>query len=133
MYKSMKLSLAVLPLLLLAFSVPVFAGGGGGGSKGGIDVRIKNDGDKSVLVSALSGSASFDNLLAVARTVSAGRVTAFKVNSGAFTAAAAKPKDPGVVKQVKSFNTNGRKTVYLFAQQDSKAATIVGAPAGVKF
>jgi len=125
-------ALAVLALSV-AVAVPVVAGGGGGGSKGNVSVRIKNVGVASVAVNAKSGSVTVNQLLSGAKTVAANGVGSFSVKSGAFTALAANPSSPLAVNKVRSFNTRGFSTVYLYAQQDSTAATIVGAPGGVKF
>ena len=120
--------------LLLAVSVPVFAGGnGGGGSKGGIPVRIKNVGVDPVGVNAISGSASAQTLTQGARTLAANGVAQFGVKKGTFTAVAADPNDPLTTNKVRSFSTRDFKTIYLYAQQDGTAATLVGAPGGVKF
>lgn len=112
---------------------PVIAGGGSGGSKGSIPVRIKNVGVSPVAANALSGSASTSQLFQSSRVVAANGVAQFKVRTGAFTAVAADPNQPSVVNEVRSFNTRAFKTIYLYAQQDTQAATLVGAPGGVKF
>ncbi|MEX0688071.1 MAG: hypothetical protein WD072_05335 [Pirellulales bacterium] len=112
---------------------PVIAGGGSGGSKGSIPVRIKNVGVSPVGANALSGSASTSQLFQGARVVAANGVTQFSVRAGAFTAVAADPDQPLVVNKVRSFNTRAFKTIYLYAQQDTETATLVGAPGGVKF
>jgi hypothetical protein len=114
-------------------SVPVVAGGGGGGSKGGVAVRMKNVGVAGVSVNALSGSATLSQIVGSAQTIGANGVAQFAVRSGAFTAVAADPSAPLVTNSVRSFNTRTFKTVYLYAQQDGTAATLVGAPGGVKF
>jgi hypothetical protein len=112
---------------------PVLAGGGSGGSKGSVAVRMKNVGVAPVAVNALSGSASLNQIISSARTVGANGVAQFSVRSGAFTAVAASPSAPLSANSVRSFNTRGFSTVYLYAQQDGTAATLVGAPGGVKF
>jgi hypothetical protein len=132
MTKKSILCLAVVALAAL-FAIPAVAGGGGGGSKGNVPVRIKNVGLDPVAVNAVSGSASTQQLFQGARVVSANGVTQFSVKSGAFTAVAADPDQPLVVNKVRSFNTRNFSTIYLQAQQDTTAATLVGAPGGVKF
>ena len=112
---------------------PVIAGGGSGGTKGSIPVRIKNVGVDPVGANALSGTASESQLLQGARVVAANGVTQFKVRAGGFTAVAADPDQPLVVNKVRSFDTRAFKTIYLYAQQDTETATLVGAPGGVKF
>ena len=112
---------------------PVLAGGGSGGSKGNVAVRMKNVGVSPVAVNALSGSVSLNQIISSARTVGANGVAQFSVRSGAFTAVAASPSAPLSANSVRSFNTRGFSTVYLYAQQDGTAATLVGAPGGVKF
>lgn len=112
---------------------PVLAGGGGGGSKGSVAVRMKNVGVAPVAVNALSGSVSLNQIVSSARTVSANGVAQFNVKSGAFTSVAANPSSPLSANAVRSFNTRGFSKVYLYAQQDGTAATLVGAPSGVKF
>jgi hypothetical protein len=123
---------AFLAAAAVAFSAaPVLAGGG---SSGNIPVRIKNVGSLPVGVSAMSGSVSPEQLLAAARVVAANGVTQFPVRAGAFTAAAADPNAPEVTNRIRTdFNTRTFKTIYLQAQQDTTAATLVGAPGGVKF
>jgi len=128
MTKRVHLAVAAVALAALT-SAPVFAGGG---SSGNIPVRIKNVGSLPVGVSALSGNASSAQLLNVARVVSPNGVTQFPVRKGAFTAAAANP-DNTSVNQVRNFNTRNFKTIYLMAQNFGTAASIVGAPGGVKF
>jgi len=114
-------------------SLPVVAGGGNGGSKGGVAVRMKNVGVAPVAVNAVSGSSSVSQIVGSAQTIAANGVAAFSVRQGAFTAVAASPSAPLVANSVRSFNTRAFKTVYLYAQQDGSAATLVGAPGGVKF
>lgn len=116
-----------------SISVPVLAGGGGGGSKGSVAVRMKNVGQAPVAVNAVSGSVSLNQIVSSARTIGANGVAQFSVKSGAFTAVAASPSAPLAANKVASFNTRGFSTVYLYAQQDGQAATLVGAPGGVKF
>lgn len=132
MIKKTVFSLAVL-FLAAVVAIPAVAGGGGSGSKGNIPVRIKNVGVDPVAVNAVSGSASTQSLFQGARVVGANGVTQFSVRSGAFTAVAADPDQALVVNKVRSFNTRNFKTVYLWAQQDTVDATLVGAPGGVKF
>jgi hypothetical protein len=129
--KTASIAAAAFALAVL-ISTPAFAGGGGG-SKGGVPVRIKNVGSLPVGVSALSGSASAEQLLNAARVVAPNGVSQFSVRKGAFTAAAADPDAPEVTNSVRSFNTRNFKTIYLQAAQDTTAATLVGAPGGVKF
>jgi len=116
-----------------SISMPAFAGGGGGGSKGGVAVKMKNVGVQPVAVNAVSGSATVNQIISSAQTVAANGVATFSVRQGAFTAVAASPTAPLVANRVRSFNTRNFKTVYLYAQQDGTAATLVGAPGGVKF
>lgn len=116
-----------------AISMPAFAGGGGGGSKSGVNVRMKNTGVQPVAVNAVSGSATVSQIISSAQTIAANGVAQFSVRQGAFTAVAASPTAPLVANRVRSFNTRNFKTVYLYAQQDGTAATLVGAPGGVKF
>lgn len=124
-----------LAAVSLAVSVPVVAGGGGGGgTKGGsIPVRIKNVGVAPVAVNAVSGNASLEALAAGARTVAANGVSQFGVKKGGFTAVAANPDNPLVVNKVRNFDTRNFKTIYLWAEASTTAATLVGAPGGVKF
>jgi len=133
MIKKTVCSLAVVALVSMVGIPALAGGGGGGGSKGTIPVRIKNIGTAPVGVNAVSGSASTQQLLQGARVLSRNGVTQFMVRSGAFTGVAANPDLPLVINNVKSFNTRTFKTIYLQARQDGTAATIVGAPGGVKF
>jgi len=127
------LPLAAL-LVVGAIAVPALAGGGGGGSKGNVNVRIKNTGLDPVGVNAVSGSsASLESLLAGARTLAPNGITQFRVKPGTFTAAAADPDNAEGVNKVRTFQTRKHVVIYLYAEQDTTAATIVGAPAGVKF
>jgi hypothetical protein len=125
-------NLAGMALLatIAASSLPVFAGGGGGAN---VPVRIKNVGVDPVGVNALSGSPTQSQLLNGARTIAANGVAQFRVRKGAFTAAAADPSAPQVTNNVRRFNTRNFKTIYLYAAQDTTMATMLGAPAGVKF
>lgn len=107
-------------------SVPVVAGGGSGGSKGSVSVRIKNVGVAPVAVNAVSGSATLSQIINSAQTIAANGVATKSVRSGAFTAVAASPSAPLVANSVRSFNTRGFSTVYLYAQADGSAATLVG-------
>jgi hypothetical protein len=129
--KTASIAAAAFALAVL-ISAPVL-GGGGGGTKGGVPVRIRNVGSLPVGVSALSGSASEQQLLSAARVVAPNGVSQFVVRKGAFTAAAADPDAPETTNSVRSFNTRNLQVVYLQAQQDTTAATLVGAPGGVKF
>lgn len=132
MLKKATFSLAVVALATL-FAIPASAGGGGG-SKANIPVRIKNVGRAPVAVNAISGSATTEQLLQGARVVARNGVTQFMVRSGAFSGIAANPNQPAVVNSgALSFQTRGFSTIYLQAQQDGTAATLVGAPGGVKF
>jgi hypothetical protein len=121
---------AVAFALATMASAPALAGGG---SAGTVPVRIKNVGSLPVGVSALSGSPSQQQLLNAARVVAPNGVSQFPVRPGAFTAAAADPNAPTVTNSIRSFNTRNFKTIYLQAAQDTTAATLVGAPGGVKF
>jgi hypothetical protein len=126
---------AAVAAVALAVSVPVLAGGGGGGgSKGGnIPVRMKNVGSQPVAVNSVSGSASLQTLIGGARTVAANGISQFNVKKGSFSSLAADPNNPQAVNKVRNFSTREFKTIYLYAQQDTTAATLVGAPGGVKF
>lgn len=126
------LCVAVLAAVASA-SVPVIAGGGAAGSKGGVAVKMKNVGVDPVAVNAVSGSKTLSQIVNTAQTIAANGVATFSVKSGAFTAVAADPSAPLFVNSVRSFNTRSFKTIYLYAQQDGSAATLVGAPGGVKF
>jgi hypothetical protein len=128
-----RLSMLAIATLSLALAVPALAGGGGGGSKGNIPVRMKNVGASPVAVNSVSGSASVGTLISGARTVAANGIAQFKVRKGAFTSLAADPNNPQATNKVRNFNTRSFKTIYLYAQQDTTAATLVGAPGGVKF
>lgn len=108
--------------------------GGSGGAKATVPVRIKNVGRSSVMVNAASGaSLSAAALKSGSKTVSSNGVAQFLVRKGAFTAVAAKPGQYNTVNSVRGFNTGNFKTYYLQAQATSTAASIVGAPPGVKF
>jgi hypothetical protein len=120
-------------VLAAMIAAPVLAGGGGGGTKGGIPVRIKNVGSLPVGVNAVSGSVSGEQLLQGARVVAPNGISQFTVRAGAFTAAAADPDAPLVTNSIRSFSTRTFKTIYLQAAHDTTAATLVGAPGGVKF
>lgn len=104
---------------------------GGGGPT--IPVRIKNVGKQSVSVNAASGTVSTSSMLAKSRTLASNGITQFMVRKGVFTASAANPSALQTVNKVRQFDTRTYKTIYLYAQQDGTAATIVGAPGGVKF
>jgi|688.fasta_scaffold50416_3 hypothetical protein len=107
---------------------------GGGGAKRSVPVRIKNVGQSSVMVNAASGAGlSAAALKPGAKTVSRNGVAQFLVRPGAFTAVAAKPGNYNGVNSVRGFNTGNFKTYYLQAQATTTAASIVGAPPGVKF
>ncbi len=112
----------------LAFAIPVFAGGGAN-----IPVRMKNVGFDPVAVNSKTGNATLQQLQQGAMVVAPNGIAQFKVKAGAFTAIAADPDFPEVVNKVRNFNTRQFKTIYLWAQQDFTTATLVGAPAGVKF
>jgi len=120
----------ILALTVALVAAPAFAGGPGGA--GSIPVRMKNVGSQSVGVNALSGSATTSALIASGRVLAANGVSQFMVKPGAFTAGAANPRNTAV-NNVRSFDTRTYKVIYLQAQQDGKTATLVGAPAGVKF
>ena len=130
MIRRLLFSVAAIAIVAVV-SAPVLAGGGG--SKGNVPVRIKNVGASVVGVNAISGAASQNQLLAGARAVATNGVAQFNVSKGAFTAVAADPNNPLVTNKVRSFNTRNFKTIYLYAQQDTTAATLTGAPGGVKF
>lgn len=119
--------------LVFALSASVFAGGGGGGSKGSIPVRMRNVGVAPVGVNAISGAATVESLTSGARVLAANGIAQFGVKKGNFTAVAADPNNPLVTNRVRNFSTRDFKTIYLYAQQDGTAATLVGAPGGVKF
>ena len=119
--------------LVFALSASVFAGGGAGGSKGGIPVRMRNVGVAPVGVNAISGAATVESLTSGARVLAANGIAQFGVKKGNFTAVAADPNNPLVTNRVRNFSTREFKTIYLYAQQDGTAATLVGAPGGVKF
>jgi hypothetical protein len=104
---------------------------GGGGPT--IPVRIKNVGKQSVSVNAASGTVSTSSMLAKSRALASNGITQFMVRKGVFTASAANPSALQTVNKVRQFDTRTFKTIYLYAQQDGTAATIVGAPGGVKF
>lgn len=129
-YQKIQKTLLAVAIVAVAATLasPVIAGGGKS-----IPVRIKNVGVDPVGANALSGSASESQLLQGARVVAANGVTQFSVRTGGFTAVAADPDQPSVVNKVRSFNTRSFKTIYLYAQQDTETATLVGAPGGVKF
>lgn len=134
-HQTIQKTLLVVAIVAVAATLasPVIAGGGSGGSKGSIPVRIKNVGVDPVGANAISGSASTSKLLQSSRVVAANGVAQFSVRTGAFTAVAADPDQPLVVNKVRSFDTRAFKTIYLYAQQDTQTATLVGAPGGVKF
>lgn len=120
---------AVAAVVALAVSTSVFAGGGGPT----IPVRIKNVGRQSVSVNAASGVVSTSSMLAKSRQLATNGITQFMVRKGGFTASAANPAAAQALNKVRQFDTRTYKTIYLYAQQDGTAATIVGAPGGVKF
>lgn len=111
-------------------AVPVLAGGGGSGN---VAIRMKNVGVIPAGVSAVSGNATQQQLINVAKVVAANGIAQFKVKAGTFTAAAADPNNFQGVNRIRTFQTRTHKTIYLWAQQDATTATLVGAPAGVKF
>lgn len=109
-------------------------GGGGGGAKATVPVRIKNVGQASAKVNAASGAGlTAAQLRSGAKTLSRNSVAQFLVRKGAFSAVAANPTNYNSVNNVRDFNTGNFKTYYLQAQASTTAASIVGAPAGVKF
>lgn len=122
---------AVAATLLALVSAPAFAGGPG--STGSIPVRMKNVGSRSVGVNARSGVVAPGNMQSGGRVLAANGVAQFMVRPGTFTAGAANPSNIAGVNRVRQFETRSFKTIYLQAQQDGKTATLVGAPAGVKF
>lgn len=125
-----KLAGLALLALIAAVSLPAFAGGGSGSS---IPVRMKNVGSAPVGVNALSGSATASQLISGARTIAANGISQFNVKAGAFSAIATNPSAAQTVNKVRNFDTRTFKTIYLYAQQDTTTATLVGAPGGVKF
>lgn len=129
------LLLACLSATVAAVSVPALAGGdgGGGGTKGTIPVRIKNIGAAPVAVNSQSGSVPLGTLVGSARTIAANGISEFMVNEGEFSALSADPNAPLAVNKERAFSTRTFKTIYLYAEQDMTAATLVGAPGGVKF
>ncbi len=127
MFKAKALSVATL-FVAVMFAVPVFAGGGAN-----IPVRMKNVGVSPVAVNAKSGNATQQQLLQGTTVLAANGIAQFQVKAGAFSAIAANPNAPTVVNRVRNFDTRTFKTIYLWAQQDLTTATLVGAPAGVKF
>lgn len=127
MSKTFAFSFVALALAVSA-SIPVLAGGGAN-----IPVRMKNVGVDPVAVNSKTGSATLQQLQQGARTVAANGIAQFNVKAGAFTAVAADPNNFSGVNKVRNFNTRTFKTIYLWAQQDATTATLVGAPAGVKF
>mgnify|MGYP006278227787 CR=1 FL=1 len=127
MLRHLFMALAVSCML----SVPAVAGGPG--STGSIAVRIKNVGAQPVGVNAKSGVVAPADLISGGRVLASNGISQFQVKPGTFTAGAAKAGTPLLVNKVRQFSTNSFKTIYLQAQQDGKTATIVGAPAGVKF
>ena len=122
-------AMAVAVSCLLAGS----AVAGGAGGTGSIPVRIKNVGALPVGVNAMSGVVAPESLIPSGRILSSNGVSQFQVKPGTFTAGAAKAGTPRLVNKVRQFETRTFKTIYLQAQQDGTTATIVGAPAGVKF
>lgn len=126
------LTLAVVALSFAAGPV-IAGGGGGGGAKGGIPVRMKNVGSAPVSVNAASGSVPLQTLINGSVTVASNGVAQFSVRQGGFVALAADPNQPLVTNSVRGFDTRAFKTLYLYAQQDTTRATLVGAPGGVKF
>ena len=112
-------------------AAPAFAGGSG--SSGSIPVRIKNVGSLPVGVNAKSGVVAPADMISGGRILASNGVSQFQVKPGTFTAGAAKAGTPNLVNKVRQFETRTFKTIYLQAQQDGRTATIVGAPAGVKF
>ncbi len=125
--------LALMAVVLTAVAAaPAFAGGSGGGG-GSIPVRMKNVGAQAVGVNALSGNVAPSALLNGGRSLAANGIAQFMVKPGSFTAGAANPNTPQTVNKVRNFDTRIYKVIYLQAQQDGKTATLVGAPAGVKF
>lgn len=115
----------------LACSVPVLAGETGTG--GNIPVRMKNVGSQPVAVNSVTGSASLQTLINGARTVAANGISQFNVKKGSFSSLAANPGNPQAVNKTRTFSTREFSVIYLYAQQDTATATLVGAPGGVKF
>lgn len=124
---------AVAGVALLMSSL-AHGGGAGGGAKATVPVRIKNVGQASAKVNAASGAGlSAAQLRAGSKTLSRNSVAQFMVRKGAFSAVSANPTNYTAVNSVRDFNTGNFKTYYLQAQASTTAASIVGAPAGVKF
>jgi hypothetical protein len=108
--------------------------GGSGGAKATVAVRIKNVGRSSVMVNAASGAGlSAAALKPGSRTVARNGVSQFLVRKGAFTAVAASPGRYNTVNNVRGFDSGNFKIYYLQAQASTTAASILGAPAGVRF
>lgn len=124
------LLVAAVAAVALACSVPVLAGGG---SAGNIPVRMKNVGSQPVAVNSVTGSASLQTLINGARTVAANGISQFNVKKGSFSSLAANPGNPQAVNKTRTFSTREFSVIYLYAQQDTATATLVGAPGGVKF
>lgn len=120
-------------LLAIIVTTAVAATAIAGGSGPTIPVRIKNVGRQAVSVNAASGVVSTSSMLAKSRQLAANGISQFMVRKGGFTASAANPAAAQVTNKVRQFDTRTFKTIYLYAQQDGTAATIVGAPGGVKF
>jgi len=114
--------------LAVAVCVPVFAGGGTN-----IPVRMKNVGVDPVAVNSKTGNVTQPVILQGTTVLAANGIAQFQVKKGDFTAVAADPNAPEAVNRIRNFSTREFKTIYLWAQQDTTTATLVGAPAGVKF
>lgn len=114
--------------LAIGLCVPVLAGGGAN-----IPVRMKNVGVDPVSVNSKTGNQTQAQILQGARVIAANGIAQFNVKQGDFTAIAADPNAPEVTNRLRNFSTRTFKTIYLWAQQDTTTATLVGAPAGVKF
>jgi len=132
MFRRFSPPLAASFAVTIVLALPAVAGNGSG-SQSQIPVRIKNVGSAAVAVNAKSGSVALNTLVSSARTLAPNGIAGINVKSGSFTALAANPSAPQAVHKVRSFETRTFKTIYLYAQQDTTRATIVGAPGGVKF
>lgn len=106
----------------------------GKGAKASVPVRIKNVGRSNVRVNAASGAGlTAADLKPGFKTLSRNGVAQFLVRKGDFTAVAGRPGFYDTINSVRGFNTGNFKTYYLRAQASTTAASIVGAPPGVKF
>lgn len=114
--------------LTVGVCIPALAGGGAN-----IPVRMKNVGVDPVSVNSKTGNQTQAQILQGARVIAANGIAQFQVKKGNFTAIAADPDAPTTVNKLRNFSTRKFPVIYLWAQQDNTTATLVGAPAGVKF